>query len=94
MKLLNIDMRLIEPGAFSSRFGENIVFNRRADITVYDQITDKIEGILTHYDTQSLGSEEEIIKVTYRWNSVACSRLSAQNCRHFGGPGQSRSDPE
>lgn len=63
LKPLNIDIRMIEPGGFSSELNRNIVFNRREDIKGYEAVTDKIEGILKRYDELPLGTVEEIVDV-------------------------------
>lgn len=63
LKPLNIDIRMIEPGGFSSELNRNIVFNRSEDIKGYEAVTDKIEGMLKMYDELPLGTVEEIVDV-------------------------------
>lgn len=46
LKPLNIDVKLIEPGGFSSDFSSNIVFSKSDTITDYKVITEKVEVIL------------------------------------------------
>jgi NAD(P)-dependent dehydrogenase (short-subunit alcohol dehydrogenase family) len=63
MKPLNIDIRMIEPGGFSSEFNNNIKFNRNPEITGYEAITDKMENFMNNYDKLPLGTMSEIIDV-------------------------------
>jgi NAD(P)-dependent dehydrogenase (short-subunit alcohol dehydrogenase family) len=63
LKPLNVDVRMIEPGGFSSEFNKGVKFNRDANITGYETITDKIENFMNHYDDLPLGTVEEIIEV-------------------------------
>jgi len=63
LKPLNIDIRLIEPGAFSSEFNSIIKFNRRDDVNGYEQLTDKMEHFINHYEELPLGTVQEILEV-------------------------------
>jgi len=46
LKPLNIQLHMVEPGGFSSAFGNNIVFSRSDTIKDYDVITAKVSQVL------------------------------------------------
>jgi|AGTN01.1.fsa_nt_gi Short-chain alcohol dehydrogenase of unknown specificity len=67
LKSFNIDMRLIEPGGFSSEFVNNISFARSDEIQAYDKITNIIEQRLaiSAQDTNTK-KRDEIVDVIFK----------------------------
>lgn len=64
LKPFNVDVRMIEPGAFVSEMNNNIRLNRRDDLKDYDGITDIIENVFKGYNNlPDMTTIEELLEV-------------------------------
>ena len=66
LKPLNIDLRLIEQGGSTgTNFVENIIWNKNPEITVYDELTEKLNHLMETADDSVKDNPQDIVKVIY-----------------------------
>lgn len=66
LKPLNIDLRLIEQGGSTgTNFVENIIWNKDPEITVYDELTEKLSHLMETADDSLKDNPLDIVKVIY-----------------------------
>lgn len=66
LKPLNIDLRLIEQGGSTgTNFVENIIWNKNPEITVYDELTEKLNHLMATADDSVKDNPQDIVKVIY-----------------------------
>ena len=66
LKPLNIDLRLVEQGGSTgTNFVENIIWNKNPEITVYDELTEKLNHLMETADDSVKDNPQDIVKVIY-----------------------------
>jgi len=66
LKPLNIDLRLIEQGGSKgNNFKESIVWNEHPDINAYDELTSKLQSLMSRPDDSLLDDPMEIVRVIH-----------------------------
>ncbi|WPV00406.1 SDR family oxidoreductase [Mucilaginibacter sp. cycad4] len=66
LKPLNIHLRLIEQGGSKgNNFVESVVWNQNPDITAYDELTAKLQNLMSSRDESQLDDPMEIVNAIY-----------------------------